>query len=313
MPPISRRLAAIAWLTAAALTAGCGGAAGGVDGDANPPVTSAHVTLRDSSVEHTTPDRPQGALVPVRQVTDGDTLQVDIAGERERVRLIGIDTPERGECLADAAADRLSQLLEGGEVHLEVDTTDRDRYGRMLRYAHVDDIFINEALVADGLAIARRYPPDTGQADVLESAQADAKAAKLGMWGDQACGSTAAGADHMELSALRADPPGDDNADLNGEWVELTNTSDASIDLTGWGIKDESASHRYSFPNGFELKAGATVRLSTGCGTDEARRLYWCMTNSAVWNNSGDTAFLLDPNGNITDTYRYDDTGERRS
>ena len=143
MPPISRRLAAIAWLTAAALTAGCGGAAGGVDGDANPPVTSAHVTLRDSSVEHTTPDRPQGALVPVRQVTDGDTLQVDIAGERERVRLIGIDTPERGECLADAAADRLSQLLEGGEVHLEVDTTDRDRYGRMLRYAHVDDIFIN--------------------------------------------------------------------------------------------------------------------------------------------------------------------------
>ena len=219
--------------------------------------------------------------------------------------------------VSDAGVGSLNHLLDPGDLVVVDDfvdmTTDRDRYGRMLRYAHVDDIFINEALVADGLAIARRYPPDTGQADVLESAQADAKAAKLGMWGDQACGSTAAGADHMELSALRADPPGDDNADLNGEWVELTNTSDASIDLTGWGIKDESASHRYSFPNGFELKAGATVRLSTGCGTDEARRLYWCMTNSAVWNNSGDTAFLLDPNGNITDTYRYDDTGERRS
>ncbi|MBK6970300.1 MAG: lamin tail domain-containing protein [Candidatus Microthrix sp.] len=91
-----------------------------------------------------------------------------------------------------------------------------------------------------------------------------------------------------------------------------TNTGHSTIDLTGWGLKDESASHRYGFPDRFELPAGAAVRVASGCGTDRADHLHWCMSNSAVWNNSGDTAFLLDPNGNIFDTYRYDATGSRR-
>lgn len=74
--------------------------------------------------------------------------------------------------------------------------------------------------------------------------------------------------------------------------------------MTGWVLKDESASHRYSFPSGFNLVLGAAVRVHTGCGTDTAASLYWCQ-NGAVWNNDGDTAFLLDLNGNITDTYSY--------
>ena len=70
-------------------------------------------------------------------------------------------------------------------------------------------------------------------------------------------------------------------------------------------MKDESASHRYNFSSGFSLDAGATVRLHTGCGTDTTSYLYWCNTGSAIWNNSGDTVFILDPNGNIVDSKSY--------
>jgi hypothetical protein len=54
------------------------------------------------------------------------------------------------------------------------------------------------------------------------------------------------------------------------------------------------------------LEPGATVRVFTGCGSDSAASLYWCNTGSAVWNNSGDTAFLLDPAGNVVYTLAYD-------
>jgi hypothetical protein len=162
--------------------------------------------------------------------------------------------PSAGECLADVASERLTELLSGGKVRLETDTTDRDRYGRLLRYVYVGDTFVNEVLVRDGLAIARRYPPDVARADALASAQAqaDAEAAGRGIWNHRALADAAG----LELSALPADPPGVDNDDLNGEWVELTNTGHSTIDLTGWGLKDESASHRYGFPDRFELPAG---------------------------------------------------------
>lgn len=74
--------------------------------------------------------------------------------------------------------------------------------------------------------------------------------------------------------------------------------------MGGWVLKDESATHRYNFPSGFALGVGAEVRVFTGCGSDSATELYWC-NSGAVWNNSGDTAFLLDKNGNIHDEYPY--------
>jgi micrococcal nuclease len=70
-------------------------------------------------------------------------------------------------------------------------------------------------------------------------------------------------------------------------------------------LKDESATHRFSFPDGFSLHPAGAVRIYTGCGADTADSLYWCVSGSAVWNNSGDTAVLLDPNGNIVYSLGY--------
>ena len=241
--------------------------------------------------------------VTVASVTDGDTLVVVVAGAEEPLRLIGINTPEGGECLADEAASRLTELVAGGSIRLSSDVSDRDQYGRLLRYVYVGDVFVNEVLVREGWAIARRYEPDTAMADRLDAAQAAAQTDGVGMWASDACGQSAAQV--PEIGHIRYDAAGNDNNNLNDEWVELTNAGSGSLDLTGWAVKDESASHRYHFPAGFTLAAGATVRLHTGCGTDTATTLFWCNQGSAVWNNSGDTVFLLDPNGNVVASQSY--------
>src|SRR3546814_2865406 len=66
----------------------------------------------------------------------------------------------RGECLADEAAQRLRDLVDGREVALVPDRTDRDRFGRLLRHVEVDGTDVGGLLVQEGLALARRYPPD---------------------------------------------------------------------------------------------------------------------------------------------------------
>jgi micrococcal nuclease len=254
-----------------------------------PTTTSAAPGSRGSTVDG------DGAVV---EVVDGDTVDVELSGGREKVRLIGINAPERGECLAEEAGRWLRDRVGGREVELVADRTDRDQYGRLLRYVEVDGDDVGAELVRAGLALARRYPPDTARADEYEAAQDDAEEAGAGMWAADACGGGATGAE-VVISEIRFDADGDDNENLNDEWVRITNGGDSAVDLTGWALKDTSASHRYAFPNGFLLEPDASVTVRTGCGTDTATDLYWCNEGSAVWNNSGDTALLLDPAGGI--------------
>jgi micrococcal nuclease len=241
--------------------------------------------------------------VSVVRVIDGDTLDVRLPGGVERVRLIGIDAPERGECGAELATSFLVRVVDAGEVRLESDVNDRDQFGRLLRYVWVDDVFVNEALVEEGVAIARRYPPDVARAEELEAAQRRAQEDGAGLWSGDLCGPAAEAA--IEVTTINYDAAGDDNQNLNGEWIELTNVGLESVSLTGWMVRDESSVHRYQFPASFELEAGATVRLHTGCGDDTTTSLYWCSTGSAVWNNTGDTVFVLDQAGNVVVSRSY--------
>lgn len=244
-----------------------------------------------------------GDSAQVVSITDGDTIRVSIGGVVEPLRLIGINTPEGGECMATEATARLTTLVAGQTVQLESDVSDRDQYDRLLRYVYVNGLFVNEVMVREGLALAHRYEPDTGKAVILEAAQSLAEADKVGMWASDACGVAATG--DIRVGFIRYDADGNDNENLNDEWVEIVNQGSTEVDLTGWVVKDESASHRYNFPNGFTIGAGSTVRLHTGCGTDTSTFLYWCNTGSAIWNNGGDTVFILDPNGNIVDAKSY--------
>jgi len=244
-----------------------------------------------------------GEQATVTEVVDGDTIKITSTVGDERVRLIGINAAERGECLADEATSRLTEMILGQTVTLESDTTDSDQYGRLLRYVHLGDELINTVMVEEGLAIARRYEPDTARANELDQAQDAAQQAGLGLWHPEACGP--ATGDRIEIADYVYDADGDDNKNKNGEWVELNNPQSDPIDMTGWVLRDASASHRYGFPAGFTLQSNATVRVYTGCGTDTSDALYWCNQGSAIWNNGGDTIFVLDPAGNTVVSKKY--------
>ncbi|HLM62698.1 MAG TPA: thermonuclease family protein [Acidimicrobiales bacterium] len=136
---------------------------------------------------------PGGATVV--RVVDGDTMVVDLGGVEERVRLIGIDTPESVapgrpvECYGAEASHRLADLLPAGTpVRLERDVEPRDAYDRLLAYAYRadDDLFLNLAQVADGYAEAREYPPNTAQRLRFDAAERTARSAGAGLWA--ACG-----------------------------------------------------------------------------------------------------------------------------
>jgi micrococcal nuclease len=134
------------------------------------------------------PTGTEGPLVPVTRVVDGDTIHVRLNGRDERVRFIGIDTPEvahggrPAECFGERAADETRRRLEGRSVRLAFDVDLRDRFGRLLAYAYDTDGLVNLALVREGYAIVLTVPPDTGMASAFEHAEADARAAGRGLW-----------------------------------------------------------------------------------------------------------------------------------
>jgi micrococcal nuclease len=139
---------------------------------------------------------PAGALLAtVVHVTDGDTIVVSIGGVTERVRYVGLDAPEvahpqdgtPAECGSDAARDANAELVDGREVALERDTSERDRFGRLLRHVWVAGaggwLLVGERLIEIGAAEARTYEPDTSHDDEFADAERDARAAGLGIWG----------------------------------------------------------------------------------------------------------------------------------
>ena len=249
---------------------------------------------------------PAGAeVVTVVSITDGDTIDIAFAdGSTSTVRLIGTDSPESGECHGAESTLVLAALIPSGpQIGMTRDVSDLDDFGRLLRYLWVGSMSVNEETVRRGAAISRHYPPDTAMSERLDAAQEAARQAQLGIWSPTACGPQAE--ESLAIADIVFDAPGDDNNNLNEEWVSIRNEGGAAVDLTGWGIKDESASHRYEFPASFTLGPGESVTVRTGCGVDFGTELFWCNVGSAIWNNSGDTVFLLDPSGNTHDTFSY--------
>ena len=126
--------------------------------------------------------REQGRVV---KVVDGDTVEVEINGSLFKVRYIGIDTPEstiRIEYFGEEAAARNQALVDGQEVTLIKDVSETDRYGRLLRYVLVGEVFVNYELVRGGYANALRYPPDVACAEVFRMAERKAREEGLGLW-----------------------------------------------------------------------------------------------------------------------------------
>jgi micrococcal nuclease len=121
-----------------------------------------------------------GETATVSRVIDGDTIDVILNGEVQRVRYIGMNTPERDETCYAAATQANAGLVEGQTVRLVKDTSETDRYDRLLRYVYVGDVFVNARLVEEGYAEVVSYPPDTAYYDLFRDLEHAAAADNLG-------------------------------------------------------------------------------------------------------------------------------------
>lgn len=130
-----------------------------------------------------------GTAAQVVRVIDGDTIDVSFDGRVYRVRYIGMDTPETVnpntpvECMGKEASAANARMVGGQTVRLEKDISETDRYGRLLRYVYVGDLFVNAELVRLGYAQVSTFPPDVRYQNLFLQLQSEARNAGRGLWG----------------------------------------------------------------------------------------------------------------------------------
>lgn len=108
----------------------------------------------------------------VKKIIDGDTIELQ---NGERVRLICIDTPEKGMAGYKEASKYLATLILNKRVKLQKDVSNKDRYGRSLRYVYIGKVFVNEKMVREGYTKAYPYNPDTTLCPQIQQAELAAK------------------------------------------------------------------------------------------------------------------------------------------
>ncbi len=133
----------------------------------------------------------EGERVLVTRVVDGDTIVVN---DKLTVRFVGMDTPETVDprrpvgCFGKEASDETKKLLSGKTVILQKDTSETDKYGRLLRFIYLplEDgriLFVNDYLVREGFAKVKTYRPDVKFESQFLEAEKVAKAENRGLWG----------------------------------------------------------------------------------------------------------------------------------
>jgi len=253
-----------------------------------------NVNLNSESVTTKLPQPDNLEAVSVAQVIDGDTINLT---DGRRVRYIGINTPERNTPYYQEATQLNKQLLQQGQIQLEYDVEQTDQYGRTLAYIWVDNVLVNQQLVAQGYANVLFIAPNGRYEAEFRQAEQVAQQTGIGIWQQSAA--------QLKITRIQANAPGKDNENPNGEWIEITNQGNQPVAMQNFTLKDEG-NHNYTFGN-VTLNPHDTVRLYSGQGQDSSTELYWGKVDDSVWNNRGDAAFLRDNNGALVDEYRYTD------
>ncbi len=175
------------------------------------------------------------------RVVDGDTSTVLLDGREETVRYIGIDTPERGEpghLAATQAHQALLAVRGEGALFLLPDRSQRDPYGRLLRYVYTaGGVFVNREMIGQGWALPVEFPPDLKHASDFRRVAREAAEARRGFWsGDAEPDGAPPWGLTLEAAPLRAEPNGDAaqvayldpgvplliyRRDEEGRWVEV--------------------------------------------------------------------------------------------
>ena len=236
------------------------------------------------------PEEIQNYNMTVTEVIDGDTFYL---GNGDKIRMLGINTPESGKPYSQEATEFLTSMLMGKEVTLVNDgkNDDSDSYGRLLSHVYINDTLVNYEIIKVGLAFWYPYTSGTDMDEMYEEAQHYASNNTLGLWTESSY--------NLTIDYIEYDPEGEE---ADGEYLVLTNHENYNISMVGWYLQDEAAQTAYEF--NFTIMNNTSIRIYTGLGTDNETTLFWGW-HQGIWNNSGDFAIIQDQNGYMVDNYRY--------
>jgi endonuclease YncB( thermonuclease family) len=235
-------------------------------------------------------------LFRVKQVYDGDTVLLE---DGRKVRYLGINSPEFQEPFYLKAKRFNESLVLGKEIRLEFDQEGTDSYNRILAYVYVGDQMVNARLVGEGLAHVFFIGPNRKHNALLLQSQAAAKQRRVGIW------SARARPKDLKITNVHLADPG--KPDPYAPYVRIANLSKGLIRLAGYVLSNESG-QRYCFPDvaidpGYSVLVASKGRKD---GIDERGQMvvHW-PTQGSVWDTREDTAFLIDPSGDIVDMFHY--------
>jgi len=216
----------------------------------------------------------------VSRIIDGDTF---VLATGEHVRMLHINTPEKGEHCYSEAKEKLSELILGKKVWLERDMQATDKYNRSLRYVYLDNESaesVNEMMVENGFAVTYVLLPNTKYKDRIFEEEERAIGNKAGcLWQNQSEFMNCVRV--VELKTC-----------CEGDYVVLANVC-GDINLSGWAMQDESRS-RYSF-SGIIGKDSAIKITREG----------WDTTHECIWSDYINTLYMFDNNNGLVIRYHY--------
>jgi micrococcal nuclease len=257
-------------------------------------------------------------------IDDGDTIDVDIAGDHthasRRVRFTGINAMElrryskyaarrRGACHARAAALRVERLVRRSHWRVRLAAQHpSSRAGRRLRRqiaVRVNGVWtdLGAVMVAEGLALWLPSHREFAWNGTYAALAKGARAARLGIYNPIGCGVGAARGVELGMR-LRYDAPHNDRRHVNGEWARLVNPTGSRLRIGRWWFRD-SALRRFTFPRWASIRPHGSVLVRMGRGRNRGRVFHWGLSSPPFENPTygrrwlGDGGYLFDRRGNI--------------
>ncbi|MBN2799831.1 MAG: thermonuclease family protein [Deltaproteobacteria bacterium] len=244
---------------------------------------------------------PPPTHATVVKVYDGDTCTLDSG---DKVRLAYVNTPELKphEDFGPEAGDYTRGLILDQEVQLVFSREDpRDGYGRLVAGVRLGEQDLALGLLERGLAHVYVIPPVEIDLAPLLAAEAQARAAHLGIWSLERYQGP------LHITSFHADAKGNDMENVNGEYFRLANISGAPLDLSRYAIKDAGGS-AWLLP-AVTLPAGHTVKVMSGKGDNQAdptqQIAIYLGSDTPIWNNAGDLLQVLGPDKAVVDSREH--------
>ena len=234
-------------------------------------------------------------------VYDGDTFTLD---NGDKIRLRGANTPELKppEEYGIEARDAVADLILNQRIELSYGDVERDGYGRLIASVQFNDTDVATYLLANGFAHAFFIPPEKLDTPKLLEAQKQAQAAQKGIW------SLPRYQTDLHMTSFHANAPGDDNQNINGEYLRVTNITDHTLDLSEYHIQNIKGD-TWNFPE-VSLPPGNTVKVYSGRGyhqrNPEKQIEIYLGSMRPIWDNEKDQATIYNKAGEIQDRRKHE-------